>query len=152
MVTENRGILPISFPQNRISCYILSRSVQLRLIPNDMLIVVALPQSLTKRIPQTRLHTLSVTHRRYGLKCSHDITQRRGNPCGCPVPAPLGTHKGYPYTLANNYDAVNMIWHDYKGVEPNCWEPFGQLIPNLADHSTRSVDMHFIFNHVSKQT
>ncbi len=147
---NNIGILSITFPEHRIVDYVLSGSVQFGLVSYDMLVVVALPQPTTIGMPPIRLHAARVSNCRYGLVRPYNIAQRRGNPCGCPVPFHPGTHKGHPYRLLQYYDAVNMIGHDYKGIELDCWEPFGQFTPNLADHCTGPVDTLLLFDHVSK--
>src|SRR3990172_1562534 len=93
-------VLAIQVPASGVFSDVFADSLQAFVVADDVFVVVALPESLTEAGPPSRLHAACIPHRRDGLERADHITQRRGNPCGCPYIAcyrSRGRHKACPY-------------------------------------------------------
>src|SRR3990172_4165682 len=77
-------VLAIQVPASGVFSDVFADSLQAFVVADDVFVVVALPESLTEAGPPSRLHAACIPHRRDGLERADHITQRRGNPCGCP--------------------------------------------------------------------
>lgn len=121
------GVSAIQTPPQWIFHDVPADEIQGFVVANDVFKIIPLPQSAMKRRPMRLFNAAGIQNRGNGFEHTHNITNCKGNPCGCPF---VGRHKARPYgDVGNDNNAVNVVGHNYKRVQFCVREWFRQTLP-----------------------
>ena len=119
-----------------------------------------------KPIPRLRFHPTHILNRRQRFVCPNNITQRRGNPCGCPIARvarfrrrpmicvayPSGMNQIRILRRINDDDAVNVIRHHNEHVHLNGGESLVKCLPHRTRHLPCIIQSHATIHNITEQT
>ena len=147
-------IVSIPVPVDGIVDNILSNDIQFAVIADNMLIIIFLPEFGAARwIIGFDPIQVNLEHQRF--KRSNHITQ-----CRCRIdlcrfryfvgmglaPIHFAFIKGHLSGIVDHPDnKMDMIWHDHKFIQPDCWKPGWQCLPNSVDYSTDDWIVQYTF-------
>ena len=159
----------IQFPLGRIIVDVFADFRQIILIPDNVLPIIALPQTTGKRRPPRMFDAIPIASGGHRLESLHDIRQgqphRRGRPpClpwfrmpqrhwACTRAATEGRPDGVVWgCFGNDDDSVNVVGHydKFRNIDP--WIMGWNLMPHHLNHVSCRAWLHFPFYYLSKET
>ena len=139
-VQQNRVVLVLA-PASGIAEDAFPDTPEVDLAANDVLVVVALPQSPLKRRPSSLSDTHDIFMGCHGFEGLYYLYQR-------PRHRPAGANTRFAPTVDHN-DAMDMIWHHHECVQFHSGKPARQSFPDRPQHPSGIIQPHLSAIHTS---
>jgi hypothetical protein len=115
-------------PSAGIAFDISSLRLEVTIVPNDVLVIVVLPQLSDKWGPSQLPDTVNVPCRALTLECLDDVAKRDFLPNGA--------------SIMQGKDSMQMIGHDHESIEDYGWKSPSERKPQILHCLARRIQDH----------